>query len=32
MFFAMIFRSKREVFEVGMIVKNENKEIIGLNI
>jgi len=32
MFFAMIFRSKTDSFDVGMIVKKENKEKIGLNI
>ena len=32
MFFAMTFRSKREVFEVGMIVKNENKEKVAISI
>jgi hypothetical protein len=32
MFFAMIFRSKTDFFDVGMIVKKENKDRIGLNI
>jgi len=32
MFFAMIFRSKTDFFDAGMIVKKENKERIGLNI
>jgi hypothetical protein len=32
MFLAMIFRSKIDFFDVGIIVKKENKEMIGLNI